>query len=249
MACLLPTLYTECSAHQDLFCLHIFYFSPKTDRCCLQGICHRDISLKNILILHGENISAKICDFGWSKDPVIQSAMRTRAGTSLFAAPEVLNNTGESYTHKADCWSLGIVLYYLLFGVTPYTCLPYKRDDHDEIMNRAMQGTWSFPTEAAIQERRVSPGAKELIRKLLQKDPNQRCTAREILVDPWTFDTIEERDIAMQYNDNTVLFQRDHTVTGHREVCIDIEYLLLLMFDPSRNITVMLYFFVAVREA
>lgn len=77
---------------------------------------HRDIKPDNILLHNG---SIKIADFGFCKPLESKEDMvQTMLGSPIYMAPEVIK--GEVYTNKADIWSLGVVLYQMLFGVCPF---------------------------------------------------------------------------------------------------------------------------------
>lgn len=77
---------------------------------------HRDIKPDNILIHNG---NVKIADFGFCKPLENQNDMvATMLGSPIYMAPEVIK--GETYTNKADIWSLGVVLFQMLFGKCPF---------------------------------------------------------------------------------------------------------------------------------
>jgi len=80
---------------------------------------HRDIKTDNIFF---KTDKLKLADFGFCKKlKFTDDLTQTSLGSPLYMAPEVLNN--DVYGSKADLWSCGIILYQMIFGVTPYgTC-------------------------------------------------------------------------------------------------------------------------------
>jgi serine/threonine protein kinase len=64
-----------------------------------------------------------IGDFGFAKQGV--ETTRTRLGTPITMAPELLMHKDTSYSNKADLWSIGVVFYQLLFGVNPFDSKNY----------------------------------------------------------------------------------------------------------------------------
>ena len=84
-----------------------------------EKIIHRDLKLSNILIYLDKldkNI-IKLSDYGSSK--VISTKLMSSAGTPLTMAPEVLKDEKELINSKSDIWSLGILIYYMLFKEYP----------------------------------------------------------------------------------------------------------------------------------
>lgn len=78
-------------------------------------LIHRDIKPENILI--GDKDEAKLCDFGWciESDPSSRSSF---CGTLEYIAPEIYNR--KQYSYSVDAWSLGVLLYELVHGVSPF---------------------------------------------------------------------------------------------------------------------------------
>lgn len=77
-------------------------------------ILHRDLKPENLLMFDGEKV--KLTDFGWSAE---QSGVRnTFCGTQEYLAPEMIRGTG--HDEKLDVWTLGILVFELIHGRTPF---------------------------------------------------------------------------------------------------------------------------------
>lgn len=83
---------------------------------------HRDVKLPNFFLDDSMNIV--IGDFGFAKSGVDFAS--TKLGTPLTMAPELLNSKGGNYTSKADLWSIGVCLFQILCGKTPFEASTYN---------------------------------------------------------------------------------------------------------------------------
>lgn len=89
------------------------------------NLVHRDIKPENLLIDDQENL--KLCDFGWCVD--LNSGNRmTFCGTYEYMAPEIVKEV--PYDYGIDVWSLGILLYELTHGYSPFRA--QNSDNHDD---------------------------------------------------------------------------------------------------------------------
>ncbi|KAK8860854.1 hypothetical protein M9Y10_012546 [Tritrichomonas musculus] len=137
-----------------------------------QRLAHRDIKVENVMLDAEGN--AKLCDFGISVYvPLGQNKILTEMkGTPAYCAPELFQNT-EYDPFKADIWAFGITLYILAFHD-----LPFKAEDLFKMQNAIMKDEPKFPEGA-------DPNLKDLISKMLEKDPDNRITIEGIWSHPW----------------------------------------------------------------
>lgn len=128
----------------------------------------RDIKPENLLLgIKGE---LKIADFGWSIHAP-NSRRQTLCGTLDYLPPEMVE--GKDHDEAVDVWSLGVLCYEFLVG-TP----PFEAAGHTETYKRILRVSYEFPEY-------VSEGARDLIRKLLVRDPQQRMALDKVKDHPW----------------------------------------------------------------
>ena len=135
------------------------------------NIIHRDIKPENILI--GNDNKIKLCDFGWAKELTLENRS-TFCGTVEYMAPEIVGS--ENYDYSVDIWSLGILLYELLYGHSPFKASNTK----NVILN--------IKTHELIYDdknKKISKACKDLIQKLLVSNPQKRLKIKDILEHPF----------------------------------------------------------------
>eukprot|EP01126_Amoeba_proteus_P042256 TRINITY_DN4588_c0_g1_i8.p1 TRINITY_DN4588_c0_g1~~TRINITY_DN4588_c0_g1_i8.p1 ORF type:complete len:317 (+),score=50.89 TRINITY_DN4588_c0_g1_i8:250-1200(+) len=144
---------------------------------CGKGIMHRDLKPENLLLTHEDNNSSfldlKIADFGLARlldDP--QQMARTQCGTRYYMAPEIY--LGNKYTYKADLWSIGVIIYRSLLGKTLFTHLPTVELSDPNYSFLDVSELKSFSLELI-----------NLLKGLLQKDPQNRISDKEFLQHPF----------------------------------------------------------------
>ncbi|XP_064913670.1 ribosomal protein S6 kinase alpha-2 isoform X1 [Columba livia] len=168
-----------------------------------QGVVHRDLKPSNILYMDesGNPDSIRICDFGFAKQLRAENGLlMTPCYTANFVAPEVLKRQG--YDAACDIWSLGILLYTMLAGFTPFANGP--DDTPEEILARIGSGKYAL---TGGNWDSVSDTAKDIVSKMLHVDPHQRLTAVQVLRHPW----IVNREYLSQ---NQLIRQDVHLVKG-----------------------------------
>nr|XP_020650227.1 serine/threonine-protein kinase N2 isoform X2 [Pogona vitticeps] len=127
-------------------------------------IVYRDLKLDNLL-LDTEGF-VKIADFGLCKEGMgFGDRTSTFCGTPEFLAPEVLTET--SYTRAVDWWGLGVLIYEMLVGESPF-----PGDDEEEVFDSIVNDEVRYP-------RFLSTEAISIMRRLLRRNPERRLGAGE----------------------------------------------------------------------
>ena len=133
------------------------------------GIAYRDLKPENILI--DEDGYIKLCDFGACIHFQGTKKETSFAGSPEYASPEMI--TYEGHNIMSDWWSFGILIYELLYGITPFF-----NKDKNRMYELIETGELKFPKTITIEDitkqLKVSDEAKNIITKLLVKDPGSR---------------------------------------------------------------------------
>jgi len=153
------------------------------------GFVHCDLKPDNFLFKSkSEDSIIKIIDFGMAKHVKPNEYYHRQCGTFYYKAPEILFEAG--YNTPADMWSMGVIMFAVLYGTLPFRSRnrdPRKKVQEVEDMIvqgfdpvlRKGEGPW-FDSDA-----RVSESARNLIAELLQRNPEKRMTAEEVLKHAW----------------------------------------------------------------
>lgn len=146
-----------------------------------RGFAHRDIKPENILL--DENLNVKICDFGWSTLLANGALRKTFCGTYEYMAPEIFESS--AYDSSVDVWSLGILLFELLHGFSPF-----RGKGVFEIYRNIVSGKIPF-------KEGLDPLAKQLISSILQRAPFKRPPVSTVLAHPYLNPRPPRPDLAL----------------------------------------------------
>lgn len=160
-------------------------------QCHLLRIVHGDLKLENFLFADERDDSPlKLTDFGGAAFvPAVaddgnakEKLLHEVRGTPLYTAPEVLRR---SYSFPSDLWSCGVIMYRLLSGRFPFESGPLldERILHEQI-------DFESPPWTDISEE-----AKDLTRRLLERDVTHRLTAEQALQHPWMASNAAANDL------------------------------------------------------
>jgi serine/threonine-protein kinase ULK2 len=154
------------------------------------NIIHRDLKLKNILVTNSNDIV--ISDFGFARDGDSNTMFDTLCGSPMYMAPEIMNH--KVYDNKSDLWSVGVIMYELLFGTTPY-----HAKNMIELMKKIKRRDIVIPNE---YHDLVSENCIDLLFSLLNKNPKKRITWIAFFEHVWfkTDEILENENKLMDIN-------------------------------------------------
>lgn len=142
------------------------------DYCHANFVIHRDLKPENLLLESGNPPRIKIADFGLSNRLRDGMFLKTSCGSPNYAAPEIIG--GQLYAGpECDVWSCGVILYALLCG-----SLPFDDENIRALFRKIKGGIYTIPSH-------ISPGARDLLQRMLVVDPIKRITIQQIQKHPW----------------------------------------------------------------
>ncbi|XP_022606615.1 LOW QUALITY PROTEIN: SNF-related serine/threonine-protein kinase [Seriola dumerili] len=134
-------------------------------------VVHRDLKPENVVFFEKQGL-VKLTDFGFSNKFQPGKKLTTSCGSLAYSAPEIL--LGDEYDAPAvDIWSLGVILFMLVCGQPPF-----QEANDSETLTMIMDCKYTVPAH-------VSSACKDLIDRMLQRDPKQRASLDEIETHTW----------------------------------------------------------------
>uniref|UniRef100_A0A914I4A8 Protein kinase domain-containing protein n=1 Tax=Globodera rostochiensis TaxID=31243 RepID=A0A914I4A8_GLORO len=156
--------------------------------CHKNKVAHRDLKLENILLDARNN--AKIADFGLSNYfGQRHKLLNTFCGSPLYASPEIINGTPYKGP-EVDCWSLGILLYTLVYG-----SMPFDGRDFNRMVRQIKRGAYYEPDTPST--------ASMLVRNMLRVNPDRRATIYDI-ASHWWLNLEENMPIIQELPENQI---------------------------------------------
>jgi serine/threonine protein kinase len=139
-------------------------------------ICHKDIKLENLLLTE-DGLKIKLCDFGFAASFNSEEVSKPR-GTPTYFSPEIIKKNVQ-YPDAIDVWCCGVLMFVMLYGIYPFED-PCEKRNMIALLRNISRGYFTFPVHP-----KVSKECKDLITQMLQKDPLQRPTIKDIKNHPW----------------------------------------------------------------
>lgn len=177
-------------------------------------IIHRDIKPKNILLTDNKK-TLKICDFGLAKTVSNMTRSYTVCGSPLYMAPEMFGD--KSYSETVDIWSIGILLYEMLYGLNPF----YKVKDKQELEKFMISDDEEIQVPPKYcRNTEISEVCINLMKLLLQKNASIRISFDELYLHEWfnNNDNSDNTDI-----DSINLENECKSSSDSSELCMNIE--------------------------
>eukprot|EP00037_Helgoeca_nana_P024410 m.259045 g.259045 ORF g.259045 m.259045 type:complete len:548 (-) comp26632_c1_seq3:1501-3144(-) len=137
-------------------------------------LVHRDLKLENIGVTK-EGV-VKLLDFGLAGDIRGKDMLETQCGTMMYSAPELLGDG--PYGKQVDIWSIGVVLYSLLYARLPYDDGTRRNRDLTQLHAMMLDHEYALPDGSP-------ESLKQVFRGLLEVRPHRRVTCEELWANPW----------------------------------------------------------------
>jgi serine/threonine protein kinase len=169
------------------------------------NILHRDLKPQNILL--SKNFDIKLTDFGFATYYTKDTIINTLCGSPMYMAPEIITKNG--YNYNSDLWSVGIILYEMIHGYTPFNVSNFI-DLIKEIKKKNIQIKMD-----------VSEECKELIYSLCKINPNERLSWNDFFNHNWftNNEILEDENNLMNINFEQSLPNINNYTINDKQFC------------------------------
>lgn len=161
------------------------------------NIMHRDLKPHNILLDDAKNL--KITDFGFARYVKDDMLINTLCGTPVYMAPEIIKH--KTYNNKSDLWSIGIIMYEMIFGK-----LPFKANNFIQLIKAINKNEICY----SYQGIDISSDCESLLKGLLQIEPEKRISWKDFFNHNWFLYNTEQEmtnklmEISIQNNNDSL---------------------------------------------
>lgn len=186
------------------------------------NVIHRDIKPENIMLLKKDDPSIiKLIDFGTSKRFEKNQKFSTPIGSCYYMAPEQIMG---KYDKRVDVWACGIILYVLMVGYPPF-----NGEKDSEILSKIVKQPLIFDPE---DWNKISAAGKDLVSRMLEKNPDKRLTMDKIFAHPWFL-----KHCPTKFNESAVnILKRFEEFTNNSQLEKILRIYMVQCFDLKNEI-------------
>ncbi|CAJ1944533.1 unnamed protein product [Cylindrotheca closterium] len=144
--------------------------------CHNNRIAIRNLKLESLLLPENEPNNVKISDFESAKVVSFPNSLHTQCGTQEYVAPEILSSH-PAYDVSCDMWTVGVIIFIMLGGY-----YPFRAKKEADVLKKIRYGEFKFHSK---YWKIISDEAKDIIKRMLNVNPDERITAADALSSPW----------------------------------------------------------------
>ncbi|KAJ1907548.1 hypothetical protein LPJ81_000683 [Coemansia sp. IMI 209127] len=197
-------------------------------------VIHRDLKLENVMLDHENRVH--IIDFGFANSFEWDRQLDTFCGSPFYAAPEMVN--GIKYTGpEVDIWSMGIILFFLLCGRTPF-----EGENLKEIYAKISRGKFNLPPY-------LSKDSQNILQNMLMVNPKLRVTMKGIIDHPWTNKDYDHSvDNHLPARPSVVLHPNEQSLQKMRSYEYDVDAVVAALSQSDMAMTPMVCIYHLIEE-